>query len=117
MVDFHSEIVNALGTILPTYYELVLVAGTETPCISYMERNNYVDANGDTLGYSRISYQVKVWGHSIAQIQSYVVQIDNAMRLLGFKRTSSGELYDINSTMIQKVLVYEALAKEEFEQE
>lgn len=114
MIDYHANIVSALNTILPVYYEMNLTSNISVPCISYMERNNYSDAVGDTIGYSRISYQIKVWGHSIAVLQSYALQIDNVLRPLGFKRISSGELYDMNSTMKQKILVYEALAKEEF---
>lgn len=79
-----------------------------------METNNYVDANGDTLGYSKITYQVKVWGNDIEELQRYSRQIDAVLRPLGWKRTASGELYDLNSTMKQKILSYEALALEEF---
>lgn len=114
MIDYHKEFVAALKTILPTHYEMVLHSGLETPCISYTEVNNYVSSNGDTLGYSYISYQVKVWGNDIEELQNYSVKIDNVLRPLGFKRTSSGELYDMESTMIQKILTYEALAKEVF---
>lgn len=114
MIDYHANIVTALNNILPTVYEFNLSPDIEVPCISYMERNNYSEADGDTIGYSRISYQVKVWGYSLEQLQQYALLIDNALRGLGFKRTSSGELYDINSTMKQKILVYEALAKEDF---
>lgn len=116
MIDYHKELVNALNTILPTHYEMVLHSGLKTPCISYMEVNNYsaTDTIGATLGYSYITYQVKVWGNNIAVLQKYALQIDKVLRPLGFKRTASGELYDNNSTMIQKILTYEALASEEF---
>jgi hypothetical protein len=57
---------------------------------------------------------VKVWANRIADLQKYSVEIDKALRALGFKRISSGELYDNQSTMIQKILTYEALALEEF---
>jgi hypothetical protein len=57
---------------------------------------------------------VKVWANRIADLQKYSVEIDKALRALGFKRISSGELYDNESTMIQKILTYEALALEEF---
>lgn len=114
MIDYHANIVTALNNILPTVYELNLNPDTDVPCISYMERNNYSYADGDTLGYSKISYQVKVWGYTIEQLQQYAIEIDDALRGLGFTRVSSGELYDINSTMKQKILVYEALAKEDF---
>lgn len=114
MIDYHSQLVKALKTILPTHYEMTLTADTKTPCISYMETNNYVSSSGDTLGYSYITYQVKVWGNNIADLQKYALQIDEKLRPLGFKRISSGELYDMQSTMIQKILTYEALASENY---
>lgn len=114
MIDYHASLVSALEEILPTHYEMVLHSGLATPCISYMEMNNYVQDNGDTLGYSRITYQIKVWGNEIAELQKYALEIDKALRPLGFKRIASGELADYQSTMIQKVLTYECLALEEF---
>lgn len=114
MIDIHFNIVEALNTILPTYYEMVLHRGIGVPCISYMEINNYVDANGDTLGYSRIAYQIKVWANDIEVIQKYAAQVDAVLRPLGFKRISSGELYDNQSTIIQKIMTYECLALESF---
>ncbi|MBQ0088118.1 MAG: hypothetical protein KBT27_02160 [Prevotellaceae bacterium] len=113
MIDFHSTLVSALNDILPTCHETVRHPGMATPCISYLETNNYdTQHRGDTIVYSNIVYQVKVWDKSIATIQSYVPQIDAAMRSLGFHRISSGELYDKETTMIQKLLTYEALASE-----
>lgn len=116
MVNYHTEIVSALNNILPTHYEMALTQNTKTPCISYMEINNYAltDVLGASTGYSRISYQVKIWANDIAIIQGYLSEVDSAMRALGFKRISSGELYDNQSTMIQKILTYEALAQEQF---
>lgn len=114
MVDYHKELVSALETVLPTHYEMALTADTETPCISFQERNNYVSTSGNTLGYSRIIYTVKVWANNLADIQKYSLMIDDVLRPIGFKRTSANELYDNNSTMIQKVLTYEALAYETY---
>lgn len=114
MIDYHSTLVSTLNNILPTHYEMVLHSGLATPCISYMETNNSSTEEGDTLGYSRITYQIKVWGTSIGVLQKYALEIDKALRPLGFKRTSSGELYDNNSSMIQKILNYEALALENY---
>lgn len=114
MIDYHASLVSALEKILPTHYEMVLHAGLATPCISYMETNNYVHVNGDTIDYSRVTYQVKVWGNNIAEIQHYSIEVDKALRPLGFKRISSGELYDNQSTMIQKIMTYEATALEQF---
>lgn len=114
MVDYNKELVSALETVLPTHYELALTSKTKTPCISYQERNNYVQVNGNTLGYSVVSFTVKVWANNIADIMHYSLEVDNVLRPLGFKRTSSNELYDMNSTMIQKIMTYEALCFEEF---
>ena len=116
MVNYHKNLVSALNSILPTHYEMTLTSGTVTPCISYMELNNYSSASGDTLGYSVLSYQVKVWGNSIGLLQEYAQQIDAKLRPLGFSRTAAGELYDPNSSMIQKILTYQALAIEEYQE-
>lgn len=112
MIDYHSSLVTSLKTILPTHYELTLTTGTATPCISYIEINNYQNITGDTVFYSVVQYRVKVWGNSIKDLQKYAQQIDEVLRPLGFTRISSGELYDKESTMIQKVLTYEAKAVE-----
>lgn len=114
MIDYHKELVASLETVLPTHYEMTLHSGLETPCISYMELNNYVSTSGTTLGYSYITYQVKVWATDIATIQHYIVEIDRVLRPLGFKRVASSELYDHNSSMIQKILTYEATGFEQY---
>ncbi len=114
MIDYHSTLVNALKTILPTHYEMVLHSGLATPCISYMELNNYDTETGDTLGYSIIKYQIKVWGENIGVLQKYAVDIDKKLKPLGWKRVASGELHDKNSSMIQKILTYEAISIETY---
>lgn len=114
MVDYSKEMVSALETVLPVHYELALTSKNTVPCISWQERNNYASINGDTLGYSIISFTVKVWANNIAEIMNYSVEVDKVLRPLGFKRTSSNELYDMNSTMIQKIMTYEALFLEDF---
>lgn len=114
MVNYHTTLVSVLNNILPTHYELTLTSNTKTPCISYMERDNYTTDSGDTLGYSRISYTVKIWANDIALIQKYALQVDAALRSIGLSRTSSGELYDTQSTMIQKIMNYEGLALETY---
>jgi hypothetical protein len=116
MLNYHKELVSALKSVLPTHYEMALTSKTQTPCYSYMELNNYqiTETIGATTGYSRITYQVKVWANDIAKLNEYALKADNVLRPLGFKRISSGELYDYNSAMMQKILTYEALALEEF---
>ena len=114
MIDYHSTLVSALKQILPTHYEMTLHSGLKTPCISYMELSNAADMEGDTLGYSRLQYQIKVWGNEIEILQMYALHIDAALRPLGWKRVNSIELYDPNSAMIQKVMTYEATGFENF---
>lgn len=114
MIDYHSTLVSALKTVLPTYYEMTLTGEEKTPCITFMELNNYSTNTGDTIGYSRLNYQIKVWSNNIDEIQNYSLLVDQALRPLGWRRVSSGELYDNNSTMIQKIMTYEALALEKY---
>lgn len=114
MIDYHKEIVATLQKILPTHYEMQLTSGASLPCISYMELSNVDSTTGETLGYSTLSFQVKVWAHSLQDIQNYAQQIDAAMRGLGFERVGSAELFNNQNTIMQKVLTYDALAIEEY---
>lgn len=114
MIDYHTKLLTALKTVLPAHYEMTLKSGTETPCISYMELNNYTVNKGTTCEYSRITYQIKVWATDIKTIQKYSKEVDKVLHPLGFRRISTGELYDNNSSMIQKIMTYEALAFEEY---
>ena len=72
MINYDTQLVAALSTILPTHYELNLHSGLATPCISYQEDDNYDNETGDTLGYSTIRYLVKVWYNDIATIKRYI---------------------------------------------
>lgn len=112
MIDYNTNLITALNTVLPTHYEMTLTSKTNTPCLSYMELNNNDEAVGDTLGYSRITYQVKVWAKDVKLIQKYALEVDKVLRPIGWTRTSTNELYDNNSSMIQKIMTYEALFSE-----
>ena len=115
MIDYSKNLVSALESVLPTHYEMALTArDTTVPCISYQERNNYVSTSGNTIGYSRIIYTIKIWANSIKEIQQYAPLVDDVLRPLGFTRTSANELHDMNSSMIQKIFTYEALAYENY---
>ena len=50
----------------------------------------------------------------MADLQNYAMQIDNVLRPLGWRRISSGELYDRESAMIQKIMTFEALGLESY---
>ncbi len=112
MINYHSNLVSALESILPTHYELALTSKTTTPCLSYMELTNVDAETGTTFGYSRIQFQIKVWSNEIKQLQEYALEVDKTLRPLGWRRVGAQELHDRNSTMMQKVLTYEALASE-----
>lgn len=115
MINYDAELVSALKQVLPTHYELALTSKTETPCISYQEADNSDTETGDTIGYSRIAYTIKVWGNDIKAIKGYAIEIDRVLRPLGFKRAAGGgELHDKQSTMIQKIMNYECRALETY---
>lgn len=114
MINFHKDIVKTLTTILPTHYEMILHRGLSVPCISYMELGNAAAQTGDTLGYSTIQYQVKVWADRIEDLQTYASKVDDALRVKGWKRVATNELHDKESTMMQKIMTFEAIALENF---
>lgn len=114
MTDLTPNLVEALNKILPTHYELVLSSSTKTPCISYQERSNAAQEQGDTVGYSRISYTIKVWGYDLEQLNLYAKEIDNALRPMGWKRTGANDLHSYQSSIIQKILTYEILVYEKY---
>lgn len=115
MIDYHAKLLASLKEIgIPVHYEMTLYSGLSTPCISYMELSNVSTQAGDTLGYSRLQYQIKVWGTQISDLQKYALLIDKKLRPLGFSRVGCNEMYDNNSSMIQKIMVYECLALEDF---
>jgi len=61
MLDYSPTLVSELKTIgLPVHYELFLTKDTAVPCISYQQSNNITLADGDTLGYSTVSYRIKI---------------------------------------------------------
>jgi hypothetical protein len=114
MIDYGKELVSALETILPTHYEMTLTSKTETPCISWMEigvvpTSDPTGENTNLASY-RLNYSIKIWGNRLEELNNYAVEIARALRPLGFKVGTSGELYDHNSTMIQKILNAEATA-------
>lgn len=110
MIDYHDNVVTALNNILPTYYELQVDSTTPVPCITYMLRDDYTiqETFNNEKRINYLAYSIKVWSNSLAELQTFSMQIDTAMRALGFKRISTNELFDRNSTMIQKIMVYEA---------
>ena len=114
MVDAHKTVVTALKSVLPCHWELQIDSTTETPCITYLERNNSDTVSGGTIGYSDLSYTIKVWAHTVTELQKYGAKVDTAMRKIGFTRGACYEMYDPNSTMKQKIMTFDAMGVEAF---
>lgn len=112
MIDYKQELVALLDNILPTYYELFVDSSTKTPCITYIELDNSAEEEGDTIGYSHITYQVKIWGYDIQELSQYANEVDVVMKNAGFKRLAKNELW--YNEMGQLILKYRALALENF---
>ena len=113
MLDMNPTIVSKLNEIgLKVYLEDFLDSQSDIPCISYREYSNVADREGDTIGYSQITYHVKVWAKNMKDLAGYASQVDNKMRELGFKRTTANDLwYD---GIGQRDMKFTNLAKEEF---
>lgn len=110
MFDYKPTLQSELDKILPTYYELFVDSSTDTPCITYIESNNIAAAEGDTLRYSTLSYQIKIWGDDIEELSRYAQQLDSTMYALGFRRITYNELW--YNTQCQLIFRYEATALE-----
>ena len=115
MLDYKPTLVSELKTLgLPVHYELFLKQDTELPCISYQEGNNITHKDGDTLGYSYITYRVKIWAKTAKVIAQYSVEIDKLMRKLGFERISTSELW--MDGIGQNLLTYRGLGLENYKE-
>lgn len=117
MIDYNKEVKEALDKVLPAYYELFADGSIPLPAITYQEYSNYdaawsMETTG--IGYSYIQFMVKVWANSKADAETYALQADLAMRKLGFHRVSGDEM--VVDNQICKLNLYEALAKEQYEQ-
>lgn len=111
MIDYKPILKQKLEQIgLPVYYELFVDSSTKTPCITFIENNNIAEQEGDNLFYSRVSYNVKLWGNDLAVLMSKAAAIDDVMREQGFKRASFNEL-SIDS-QLELIMKYEATAYE-----
>lgn len=111
MISFKTDVVSELNKILPTHYEL-LISSPAIPCITYMESENKDTQVGDSIGYSRVIYTIKLWGSDLKQLEPYKLEIGNCMRKLGYTRISYNELwYDDKISMIMR---FEGFAFEKY---
>lgn len=112
MIDVKKELVAALklATSWTVYYELLYKPGI-VPAITYKELDNTDLLNGDSIDYSTIRYEIKVWSYSMEDVIAKSAAIDSALKALGWSRYSSFETsYE---TQILKVLRYVAIGYNE----
>lgn len=111
MLDYKPTIQTTLSAILPTSYELDSNQDDALPCATYIENNSYTLADGNITRYSIISYLIKIYTNSVADMMTYAKRVDEAMWLLGFERTSSSE--QKFGSQLAKYTIYKATAIEQ----
>lgn len=112
MLDTRKLIVNALKKVQSNVkYELDVQSPT-LPLISYKCIDDSVNKYGNTLGYSDVIYQVKVWTTKVSELAKLTQAIDKELRNIGLHRTYFSELKE--SEVIIGVLQYSGLIKEQF---
>lgn len=110
MESLKKQLVNALKqTNIPVYYELFLDSNCSIPCISYYESENRDEAVSltNTEGHSFIKFTVKLWAHTVDDMETYSAQIDNYLRQINYRRNSSIELVEGN--LMCKVMTYKGI--------
>lgn len=109
MLDNKKEIVAALSSILPIYYEYFRDDKAKFPCITYREYRNEQDSKkGSTVVWSNIGYNIKIWAGKVEDITKYAQQIDSVLRTLGYRRVSSQEYIQTNQICkSMQYLIYE----------
>ena len=113
MLNENKNIVAELKKILPTYYEWFVSNKTAKPCITYREYRNDANEQTEKIGYSTVAYWVKVWADDVETAQTTAQQIDDALRPMGYVRTSANDL--IVDNQICKIFVYTGRGFEHFE--
>lgn len=114
MIDITTQVVARLNTVLPCVYELFLDKSAPIPCISYQQTTNLEEATGNTLGWSLISFRIKIWATSVEELTEYAIQIDDAMAVLGeFTRTQTADL-TLNNNLLCRLMDYQILVHENY---
>lgn len=111
MVIYDTNIVTALKTILPCYYENFIKDDITLPCITYISNLNEAEIDADTQRVSNIGYTVKLWIDSLAD-KHYMTDIQNTMKTMGFILVGTNEL--VSDRVIQEIMNYEATGLEVF---
>lgn len=112
MFSTKATIVTELAKVLPCYYEQVVDSSYELPLITYMEMNNRETSTSHEMGYSSVTYRIKLWADTVSDIETYSEQIDEKMRGLYFTRTNSSEM--CIGSQLCRILDYRGLIFEKY---
>ena len=112
MIDIKQDLVALLKTATSwdVYYSSFYKPGT-LPAITYIELDNADLYNGDTVDYSTLRYEIKVYAGTMADMVSKSAAIDAAMKVEGWSRYMSMETSDEYGFI--KVLRYVAIGYNE----
>lgn len=66
----------------------------QTPCVSYLEIANISTADGNTVRYSRITFQVRIWDTAVGVVEDLAETIDDTLVSNGFSRVYATDLKD-----------------------
>lgn len=114
MINYKPTLITELSALgYPVLLEDAMANNNTYPVITYFLSSDAARATGDTLGYSDIYYNIKVWGKRSSEIEPIAVSIDSKMRSLGFRRIATTELWF--NGVCQKELRYQGLGRERFE--
>lgn len=115
MSNLKKEIVSNLQAAvgLEVLYELFCDSTTKKPVITYLEANDKDVAIGDTLGYSRVNFYIKLWGDNLASLEPYREALKAEMRRMGFVRESYNEL--VMGSQICMIWLFQGLYREVYE--
>lgn len=95
MIDIKKELYDALveATDLPVYYDFAYTRNS-VPAITYREINNSDKIIGDTMVYSDIYVEIKIFTKQLSELVSESIAINKEMREMGYTRYFAEETND-----------------------
>lgn len=112
MINVTPQIIKALSETGLKVYNEIFLKNESVPCISYYEYDNAAELESGVLGYSKITYHIKIWAKTQKELVDYSIKIDDIMRQLGFKRNNMNDLW--TDALGQRDMKYSAKFYERF---
>jgi len=83
---------------------------TQLPCISFYEVFNGIASAADDDEYlSEIVFMVDLWGNPVDELDELAIEVDAAMKGIGFIREFSADVNDADSDVIHKTMRFKLL--------